>query len=268
MLTGPLNNPGSIDVMTLKKPGGGSNRPYMNKTGRTLVHPAIIAGEDTGVFVTIGQSNGAGANYVNAAYTPTNAAKNQALNIYDGGVYRAADPVLGADGTVGSWGGRLADKLIDAGIFDRVVLVPTEVGGTAIAEWQPGADYFDRIIIATRRAVAAGLPVTGYLWAQGENGAQSGYAAALSAIISGVRAFGSGFQAPWFIGICTYNAGSENSTIQAEQASVVNGIDIFAGGNTDTLTGGTNRAGDNTHLTATGADAAAALWKTAIDAVF
>lgn len=52
------------------------------------------------------------------------------------------------------------------------------------------------------------------------------------------------------------------------QAAMVNGTTIFAGPDTDTLTGATNRQASLVHFNATGADACATLWKTALDAVF
>ncbi|WP_172373809.1 sialate O-acetylesterase [Mesorhizobium sp. NZP2234] len=227
------------------------------------------------MFITAGQSNGAGANHVTAAYTPTNGAKNQTLYLFNGGIYRTADPLLGGGtGSLGSWGGRLADKLIDAGVFARVVILPTDVGSTAVADWQPGASFFDRLIVATKRALSLGLPVTGYLWHQGETDQAAGtsqvaYASALSSIITGVRAYGSGFQAPWFIGKCSYNGGNTSAAVRAAQAAIIDGATIFAGGDTDSLTGaGTNREAGNLHFNATGADAAASLWKAALDVVF
>lgn len=253
--------------------GNVNSKPYLNTSGRTLVHPSLVPGETTGVFITAGQSNGAGANYVNAAYAPTHAAKNQTLNIFDGGVYQTVDPLLGGGGLVaGSWGSQLADKLIDGGVFSRVVLVPTDVGGTQISEWAPGAQFFERFIVATKRAIAAGLPVSGYIWCQGEGDhaagtSQAAYAAALTSIITRVRSYGAGFQAPWFIGLCTYVGGSTSSAVRAAQASVVNGSDIYSGADMDTVTGATNRVSE-LHLTAAGAEAVANLWKVALDGVF
>lgn len=242
--------------------------------GRAQVSPRLVNGERTGVFILAGQSNSPGASYVDAAYTATKA-KNHNLNLYNGGMYASQDRLLGGGfGNTGGYGARLADKLIDDGVFDRVILVPCAVGGTFIAEWASGAAYFQRLVVATRRCAALGLPVTAYVFHQGENDkndgtSQTSYAASLSAMIEGVRDLGDVFQAPWFIGLCSYTGGTTGSGIRAAQASVVDGISIFSGADTDTLTGTTTyRQGDDLHLTADGADAAATLWKNAIDAVF
>jgi lysophospholipase L1-like esterase len=49
--------------------------------------------------------------------------------------------------------------------------------------------------------------------------------------------------------------------------AAVNGVDVFAGANCDTL-GASFRQSDNLHFNASGADAVATRWKTAIDAVY
>jgi hypothetical protein len=55
-----------------------------------------------------------------------------------------------------------------------------------------------------------------------------------------------------------------NSTIQAAQAAVVDNVLVFAGANTDSLTGGTNRS-DGTHLSNVGGQSNANLWATIIE---
>jgi hypothetical protein len=239
-----------------------------------LRSPLLNTGEATGVFVIAGQSNC--GNNVDTAYVPTNAAKIDNLDINDGGMYAAADPLLGCTTNLliagqGNLFTRFADKVITAGIFARVILIPVGVGGTPISSWQTGGGFSNRTVVAARRAHAVGLSVTAFIWMQGEsdtvNGTlQAAYAAGLAQVIAAPRA--EGYNAPWFIGKCSYITGGVSAAVQAAQAAAVNGTDIFAGANTDTLTGGTNRQADLTHFNAVGADAAATLWNTAVDAVF
>lgn len=246
------------------------------KAAPAMRDPRLKAGERTGVFGIPGQSNA--TNITDAAYVPVNGAKIDNLDINDGGLYVAADPLLGCTTNLAVAGRgniftRVADKLISAGVFDRVILIPVAVGGTPVASWVPGA-LGDRILVAARRARAVGLPITAFLWMQGEtdgvNGtSQATYAATLASVIAGPRA--EGFNAPWFIGKCTYIVGTVYPAIQAAQAGIVNpAANIFAGANTDSLTGATYRQViDDTHLNGTaGSDAASTLWTTAIDAVF
>lgn len=241
--------------------------------GKITSDPRLVAGERTGIFVLAGQSNI--CNTVQSAlYTPTHSTKIDNLNILDGGTYRAVDPLVGCDAEPGNGHvfGRVADKLIAAGVFDRVILVPVGVGATPISDWTVGGQYYPRVVAGGRRSAAVGLPVTAFIWAHGETDkvlgtSQAAYQAALSAMISGVRA--SGYNAPWLIGLSTYEAGATSSPVRAALAAVTNGTDIFAGADTDTLTGtSVNRRPDDTHFQAAGADSAAILWKTAIDAVF
>lgn len=239
--------------------------------GRTIADPRLADGETTAVLVAAGGSMI--CNSVDTPYTPTHATKVDNLDLHDGGTWRAIDPLLGcgldASGNTGNILGRVADKLIDLGVCERVILIPAGLGDTAADDWNSSAELRDRLIVAGRRAAAVGLTVTAFLWVQGERDGvlgttQSAYEASLTGLIDRVRA--AGFAAPWLIGRSTYAAGASSSAIRAAQAAVVNGTDILAGADTDSLTGGTYRQADVTHWKAAGADAAAALWASAIDA--
>lgn len=241
-----------------------------NVTGKAIRDPRLVLGERTGVLVCVGQSNI--GNTVNALYTVLNPTKVTNLNVADGGMYEASDPMLGCSSmgpglTNGSWIGRLADKLITANVFDRVILVPIARGGTVVADWATGALALN-LKAAVARCQAQGYTISGFLWQQGENDTQAGtgqtaYYNALLAVIANSR--GAGSSAPWFIGRSTYIYGTTSAAIQAACDAAVNGVDVFAGADTDTLDS-SNRH-DNLHFNATGANAAATLWATAIDAV-
>ena len=146
--------------------GGIGNRTL---TGKTVSKAGLNAGETTGVFVVAGQSNAANCGTTN--YTPSNASKVDNLSIYDGGTYAGADPLLGCQNIPGVAGTgnlftRMADKLITAGKYQRVILIPVAVGGSSVADWN--AYLSERLIVSGRRAAAIGLPITAYLWMQGE----------------------------------------------------------------------------------------------------
>lgn len=194
------------------------------------------------------------------------------LNIYNGGVYSAVNPLLGCTSLAGNFPLRLGDKLINAGLFARVVFVPIAIGATPIAQWATGGALQDRIATAYRRCVAVGLPVTGVLWHQGETDAdsvisQATYQAALSSVIDRTRL--AGFSEPFFVAKVAYPFNTSASNVRAAQAAVINhGNEIWEGPDTDTLTGA-NRDGGNVHFSAaTGANNHADAWKTAIDARF
>jgi hypothetical protein len=164
----------------------------------------------------------------------------------------------------------MADKLIADGKYTDVVPVPVGIGATLVHDWATNVTLFQRIVVAARRAAALGLPVTAFLWMQGEldaaNGtSQASYAADLATLIAIPRSLG--FNSPWLIGKCTWQAGAASAAVQAAQAGIVNGTNIFAGANTDTLTGtAVNRQADNTHLSDAGAIAGGSLWAAKIEA--
>lgn len=239
---------------------------------KTIRSPRLNAGENTAVIVGAGQSNI--ANQVVGSgelYTPTNASKVDNFNINNGGTYAAVDPLLGTDGINGSFLGRLADKLITAGIFARIILVPVGYSATSITRWVPSGDLHANLLVAGRRLASVGLTPTMWLWQQGEsdNGSMSRntYATNLSSMIAGVRS--AGYSQPWFLAKSTFNGTTTDANIQAAYGDVINGTDIFAGADTDTITSSTYRqTAPSPHFNPTGAGAAADLWKTAIDVVF
>lgn len=241
---------------------------FQNTNGRTARTNGLVSGQNTGIFITAGQSNI--ANTVATTYTPTNGSVIDNFNAFDGSMYAYADPTLGTDDSRGTFMGRLADAWINDATYDRVIVVPVAVGQTSIAQWQ--SLLFRRVIIASQRLALAGMTADAVIWMQGEQDkndgtTQSVYQAALSSVIAAHRT--AGFSCPWFIGLCTYTGGTTSTAVRAAQSAVVNGTDIFAGADSDTLTGtAVNRqAADDTHMTAAGATSLAALWKTAIDAV-
>lgn len=218
-----------------------------------------------GTFIVAGQSNP--ANSVDAPlYTPTNISQCDQINILDGGVYAAIDPLVGCSGTVGNAGNlftRMADKLIDADKYERVVLVPCGIGSTSIAQWD--ATLFDHIIVAYRRAKALGFPINGILWQQGETDNANGMTGTVWANhLRNLRnkLVAEGCNATWMIAKSTYYQGSVSASIQTAIDGIWSEPGFVQGPDTDILTGFTYRNNpDNVHFNVTGADAAASFWK-------
>lgn len=239
--------------------------------GKTRVSSAINGAIRNCVLLIAGQSNV--CNNFPASYTPTNVGKVDNFNIYDGAVYSAADPLLGTAREAASLGrgnfsGRLADKLINANKFDRVILVPIGIGGTLVSDWETGFCK-DRMRVAINRLAAGGIVPTAVLWGQGEQDnfastAQAAYQTSLTNVIANARAAGLGSTIPWFIAQQTWNSGTTSAAVQSAQAAIVNvGSRIYAGPNADSLNA-TNRQADNTHFNDTGSNAYAGLWQTAL----
>lgn len=245
---------------------------------RTQVDGSIQSGESTGVILTLGQSNG--ANAVVGPYTPSQL-RNNNFNIADGGVYVSQGLLLGCNGVIAGTNfsnvfARVADKMILAGIYTRVILVPLSIGGTTVADWA-GTGIYDcknRVTVACERLVAAGLSPDLILWHQGEADAGAGtsesdYQAALLSVIANIRSFG--FDAKFLVSLVTHWTGTVTpggvyaTAIRSAQGSIVNhSTGIWAGPDTDTIPD-SSRA-DGVHWNATGADQVSSLWLVQIGA--
>jgi hypothetical protein len=88
----------------------------------------------TAIIIAIGQSNI--ANFAARLYQARHG--DRVVNFFDGACARAGSPLLGASAPGGESLTMLADKLIDAGLYDRVVLVPAGIGGQTAANFARG----------------------------------------------------------------------------------------------------------------------------------
>ncbi|MCS6772585.1 MAG: sialate O-acetylesterase [Anaerolineae bacterium] len=175
----------------------------------------------------------------------------------------AVDPLPGADGTGGSVWTRLGDKLIAAGLYDRVVWVPAAIGGTEIAQWAPGGRLHKDLLRNVREAHRAGLVFTHLLWQQGESDAYLGtppevYQRHFVEMLEAIRALG--VSAPVFVALAT-RCGEypPNEAIRSAQSGLVNpAARIFLGPDADQL-GETYRY-DGCHFSTEGLEAMADLW--------
>src|SRR5258708_4986198 len=176
-----------------------------------------------------GQSNT--ANSFPTPYTPTNTTVYQ-LNLYDGAIYKAVDPLLGCSTftIAGNFAGRLADKLINSGTASSVLLVPVSIDGTSISQWI-GTGLQNRITAALARLTTRGLTPAGIIWGQGESDhgtSQVNYQNAFSSLVATSRT--NGYNNPWFIAKQTWIGGVVDATVQAAQLAVVDhSLGIWAG---------------------------------------
>lgn len=246
---------------------------YQDTTGKTVFSGNLNDGKKTLALLVPGQSNA--ENHVNTTYTTTSA-ECLNLNPYSGTLYRYADPALGAGGSGGNWVGRLCDKLIAAGTFARVIVIPISVGGSLVSDWTPPGSLYQRLLggLMRKRELIASITgstvISATLWVQGEGDnfvgtSQADYQSRFMQVFA--AAGGLGDTGIWWLPKVTLNAGSVSSTIQAAQTALVNGTTIRFAGDYDSLTGGTNRY-DTTHFTQTGGDAAAALTQALMSAVY
>jgi hypothetical protein len=118
----------------------------------------------TAVLLIAGQSNAANS----AAQRHETRHPDRVLNFMSGRCYVARSPLLGATGFAGEPWTLMADQLIEAGAFDRVVLAPVAVGASNIGQWAKGGALNTSMIPLVQDLVTH-YRVTHVLWHQGES---------------------------------------------------------------------------------------------------
>lgn len=215
----------------------------------------------TAVIIILGQSNA--GNHGAGRYVAKHRVDN--FNIYDGKCYRAEDPLLGASGDGGNFATRLGDKIIEDGLFDRVILAPIAMGGTTVEQWAEEGMFNRRIPVLIRRLYDAGLSADFILWHQGEGNPGMGdrggrqYRKNLLEVVETFRRYG--VNAPFFVALATLCGGPHPNAqnIRAGQKAAVNpSVGIHQGPDTDII--GVDYRWDKCHFDDLGLSLAAALW--------
>lgn len=225
---------------------GGVNFGTTNTSLTTQsVNPAI----QNCILIGTGQSNSPGASVTPDGYLPVNASSLDYMNINDGGIYRAVDPMAGS-AFVNNFppaGGapilRLADALVTAAKCARVIMMPIAIDATSIADWATGI-YANRTNVAIRRLAVKGI-VPGpnvtfvILWGQGESDTLAGTSSpSYQASFAIMKANAGCPGCRWLVATQSYVAGiGVSAAVQNGQAAVRNGGDTFAGANADALLG-------------------------------
>lgn len=249
------------------------NQPTIT-VDRTQVS-SIIA-PSAGFFIGLGQSNFA-ANFHRGAYAAAQAG-NHNFNLLNGGVYESENPMLGCNGWAAGSGDdncpmvRLADKLIAAGTYPRVVSAPIGRGGTSSADWYNGI-CTERIIVLSHWIRLHRITATAVLIHLGENDALAGFDAPTTTknfrgIVSVLRAYG--ITCPVFIAKVSVSntIALGSSASNAVRLGQVNACDaslgIYLGPDSDAIA----HRYDGVHMDATGSDLLASAWQTVIEAFF
>jgi hypothetical protein len=223
--------------------------------------PCAPISAKTAIIVVHGQSNA--ANYGSARHTAREAVDN--FDPASGKCFAAADPLLGADGAGGSFATRLGDILIQAGRYDRVIIVPIALASTSISVLNN--ERADLITNALSRLKAAALTPTHILFQQGELDAMlttsaEQYVSQLHELVKRFRA--AGFDAPFYLSRSTKCdvAGPKNTAaVRAGQLSAVDdALNIRQGPDTDTIGNDGRNPSDGCHMNEIGTLANAAMW--------
>lgn len=244
-------------------------QPRGNSDAHALTPVSSIIPSNWAVIVTLGQSNIAST----ALGTYTTVSPNaKMLNVYDGGVYACANPVLGASIPIAGLGSnsancQIADGLISSGVFPGVLIVALAIDGTSAANWN-GPQLSGKISAAWNRIISLGLRPTYILWHQGEqdvalnlNTPGPAYTASVQSVAMQWRNLG--YTGNFIVALETLVSGVTDATIRAAQAATVSvPLCIVQGADWDTLTGANRNAG--LHWTQLGATNAAALDVTVI----
>lgn len=243
---------------------------------RTLRSTTLVNGETTLITVIFGDSISANSGPSPVVPTQTN---NQNFDPYGGNVYDYKDPVIGASDGPGSMWSLLNDRLRSTGRYQRVITFDMAIGGTTSGDWSSSGSFGHRARAACLWARALGWPVSGsgnggnwklvFLYMLGTNDAAQGTTGpqfTARALSTFAMLAAQGCTAKILICTCTMLSNAVNAALQTAQAGLVDGVTRFAGPNLDSLTGGTNRQADGTHLTLTGETNAAPLTDSALQA--
>jgi hypothetical protein len=237
--------------------------------GRLVAYPGKIEAacpaqtERTGVLLAIGQSNV--ANHAAARITTRHGRK--VLNFFAGKCSIAASPLLGATGDGGEFLTMLADRLVDDGVYDTVIIVPAGVGGTPISRWQAGGDL-NAMLTMTLRELAGRYRVTDVVWHQGESDfanatTSEAYAAAFASLVATLAQ--DGVVAPVFSAVATRCGPSwraDNPVARAQRGLAADGR-IHVAADTDALLAPEDRY-DECHFSESGQRKTATAYATAI----
>ena len=228
----------------------------------------MFADPRSAVFLILGQSNA--ANHGQDRYQPTE--EVYSLNFLDMKCYRANDPLPGSSGTGGSVWSRLGDRLIKAGLYDRVLFVPLAFGGTYVRDWVPGGTANKRLALALSRLQKwlgeEFLSFTGVVWQQGEAEANHtalsdrDYREAVLQVVADLRS--NGVFSPVFSTLSTLcEAGPHehrnHEAIRKAQRELPDPRSgIILGPDTDTISGSDRT--DGCHFSSSGLEACTKLW--------
>lgn len=198
-------------------------------------------------ILAIGQSNVA-----NHCGSPSESAFGEVM--YEGQIHQMKDPIFGGTGDLGSVWPRLANRLHDENLCERLRLTMAAQGNASIEEWAPGGAAFE--IAAARLDAGDGDGVTHVIFQQGEKDtlletAEQEYAERFLRLHEAISArIG---VLPWIICQSSYRFGVTSAAVIAAQKHLAHAISAaVAGPYLDAL--GSDFRSDDTHFNDAGLD--------------
>lgn len=270
--------PTPYSLMTL----GSSMDPAISYVGRVgpLMAP-LVGGEHTTIVVVIGDSLSDATD--DGPYATTHPTKVQDLSLDNGQLYQAASPALSGGGpgnnnTMGFWGHRLADKLIDSGKTQRVIVACGGVNYTNTSLWTT-SPYWVRISAIWGRLNGLGLLAADRIVILVSLGGRDQLEAApAGTVTANLNIIVNLFRQAGFMSTPIYLAGSSwggggtgganGVAVRTGIANAISGnVHVYAGADTDTIPIG-ERYDGNHYSAAVGSDHAATLWYNVIQRSF
>ena len=219
-----------------------------------------VKSPNTMIALAIGQSNAASTS--NQTYTT----KNAVFSYYKGSLYKAMEPLLGSGGDGGCVWTILADKLIDSGLYQKVILIPIAVGSTRIEDWTVGKES-KKLNEVLDDLNSKGIKLTHIFWHQGESNTgddKNNYKANLKLLLRNIRKHNQ--PAPFYCSVATYNFyvnnafnGVDTVLQNAQKEFVLENDNVISGPNTDSIIYAIDRY-DSQHFSAIGNLKYADLW--------
>jgi hypothetical protein len=236
-----------------------------DRFGRLLRFPGKIEvacpaqDRSTAVLLAIGQSNA--ANFQGQRYRGID---DRVINYFNGRCYLASSPLLGADGKEGESWTLLGNKLVKAGVYDRVIIIAAGVGSSSVARWAAGGDL-NAMLRGVLLGVRGRYTITHVLWQQGATDAdlhtsEQDYAARLRSLISTLHE--EGVTAPFYVSKSSLQLSktwSPDNPVTRAQDAVVDGRSVLAGPNTDRDVSALDRF-DGLHFSASGQEKFTDAW--------
>lgn len=233
---------------------------FTDATGRQEVNPAHST-QDSYCFLVFGQSNV--ANSSNSPFQP----KNELYNVYKGKIYKAANPLLGADGTGANPALEALDLFASKHPDKKIFIIPIAISGSSVLHWAKTGELHDKLVEAVNEAKTLGLPITHVIYHQGEADCAietppGYYKKALRSVLGDVRALG--VNAPIFLGLASQHksftcpdVSNPDCYVQCPKLLVAQAElcremkDVFPGVNSDQVVGWSHRH-DGYHFDAQG----------------
>ena len=247
---------------------------YSDTSDREEVDYSNLDKKDTMVILALGQANA--ANSAEGKYKP----KHNVYNIFDGKCYKAIDPLLGATATTPEYQGsvwtRVADKIIESGIYKNVIIKSIAVAGTPISCWEVNGtgtgwggamhgSYHQRILDAQDELQEMGFDISHILFHQGETDTQNRtstteYKKSFLNMLNSMREYE--IKAPIYVALASrYGFLTSEDVILAQKELIQEHDNILEGPNTDSLDRFEDRLSNGgANMTEIGVEKHATMW--------